>query len=141
MMHRNYIPGIIQNKWTMTRQWDYTTHRWNEAMVLTPLRVLLQMKKDEQNTNILLSYLKEISISPWRSSSNQDSLTRANLKKLQLELGLTLILYNLVAAYLKAEADKDKGDFWLNFMAFVVMRTQFESFTPYNLVDLYRTLK
>lgn len=141
MMHRNYIPGIIQNKWTMTRQWDYTTHRWNEAMVLTPLRVLLQMKKDEQNTNILLSYLKEISISPWQSSSKQDSLTRSNLKKLQLELGLTLILYNLVAAYLKAEADKDKDNFWLNFIAFVVMRTQFESFTPYNLVDLYRTLK
>lgn len=141
MMHRNYIPGIIQNKWTTTRQWDYTTHRWNEAAVLTPLRIFLQMKKDQQNTNILLSWLKEVSISPWKGSSKLDSLSKSNLRKLHMDLILTLVLYNLIAAYLKAEADDDKGDFWLNFFALVMMRTQFESFTPYNLVDLYRTLK
>lgn len=42
---------------------------------------------------------------------------------------------------MKEDADKDKKNKLLNFFAYVMARTAFETTAPYNLVDIYGTIK
>jgi len=52
-----------------------------------------------------------------------------------------MCLYPLIRNILKEEADKDKRNILLNLFAYVMARTAFETTAPYNLVDIYRTIK
>jgi len=50
-------------------------------------------------------------------------------------------LYPLIRNALKEDADKDKRNKLINFFAYVMARTAFETTAPYNLVDIYSTIK
>jgi hypothetical protein len=52
-----------------------------------------------------------------------------------------MCLYPLISNILKEEADKDKRNILLNLFAYVMARTAFETTAPYNLVDIYSTIK
>lgn len=52
-----------------------------------------------------------------------------------------MCLYPLIRNILKEEADKDKRNILLNLFAYVMARTAFETTAPYNLVDIYSTIK
>ena len=69
----------------------------------------------------------------------EDELTRTNMKKLKIELPLILGMWPFIS-YIQA-ADKDKKNKLLNLFAYVMARTSFESRAPYNLVDIYGTIK
>lgn len=59
MMHRQYIPIILQQSFTMDRQWDYQTQREVEAILKTPLRVFAQTWKDKSGADLLTTVLKQ----------------------------------------------------------------------------------
>lgn len=59
MMHRQYIPIILQQSFTMDRQWDYQTQREVEAILKTPLRVFAQTWKDKLGADLLTTVLKQ----------------------------------------------------------------------------------
>lgn len=137
MMHRQYIPIILQQSFTMDRQWDYQTQREVEAILATPLKVFAKTWKDKQGIDLFNTLLNQVFLN--RGFSNE--LDRTNIKKLKIEAALCLVLYPLIRDALKEDADKDKKNKLLNFFAYVMARTAFETTAPYNLVDIYGTIK
>jgi len=71
----------------------------------------------------------------------EDELTRTNMKKLKIELPLILGMWPFISYIVGQAADKDKKNKLLNLFAYVMARTSFESGAPYNLVDIYGTIK
>lgn len=39
MMHRQYLPVVLQERWLMTRQWDYQAQRYREGVFKTVVRL------------------------------------------------------------------------------------------------------
>lgn len=137
MMHRQYIPIILQQSFLMDRQWDYQTQREVEAILKTPFRVFSQTWKDYNGVELLTILLKQLFFNQGFSSE----LDRTNIKKLKIEAILCMGLYPLIRNALKEDADKDKRNKLINFFAYVMARTAFETTAPYNLVDIYSTIK
>lgn len=137
MMHRQYIPIILQQSFLMERQWDYQSQREVEAILRTPFRVFAQTWRDHSGADLALTLLNQV----FLNRGFDDELSRTNIKKLKIEAVLTIGLYPFIRAYLKDEADKDKRNILLNLFAYIMARTAFETTAPYNLVDIYRTIK
>lgn len=135
MMHRNYIPALLQERLTMKRQWDYTSQREVEALLQTPLRILAQVKKDHYTAKALKNAFKEI------TGFSQDPLTRSNIRKLIFETTMVFGLYPFIAAISNASADDDKDNKLKNLFAYVMLRTAFETRSAYTLIDIYSTIK
>lgn len=132
MMHRQYLPLAIQEKWTMDMQWDYTSQRYREGILKTPLRVFKLAKKDERNISFIKKFIEH---------SKSDIATKSNMKQLLIEGVLVLSIYPILRTMLNDAADDDRKDFWLNLFAYIMMRTSFEAGAPYNLIDIARTVK
>lgn len=141
MMHRQYIPLALQEKWTMDYQWDYTSQRYREAVMKTPLRVLSQVYKDGNNLSALEKVSKTFQILFGVKSGITDAATLANLRQLRIEAGLILAIYPLITMMTASWADKDKKNKWLNLFALIMARTQFESAAPYDFMGIARTVK
>lgn len=137
MMHRQYIPIIMQERWTMGKQWDYTSQRYVEGLLRTPLRVFGQIYKDRKNINVMSELFNKLVL----NKGFEDELTRTNMKKLKIELPLILGMWPFISYIVGQAADKDKKNKLLNLFAYVMARTSFESGAPYNLVDIYGTIK
>lgn len=137
MMHRQYIPIIIQERLTMERQWDYTSQRYVEGLLRTPLRVFSNIYKDRKNINVLETAFNNIIL----NKGFEDELTRTNIKKLKVELALIMGVYNTLAFVTSQAADDDRKNKLLNLFAYVMARTSFETKAPYNPIDIYSTIK
>lgn len=137
MMHRQYIPIIMQERWTMSKQWDYTSQRYVEGLLRTPLRVFSEIYKDKKGIDILTTSFNQLVL----NKGIQDELTRTNLKKLKVELSLILAMWPFIAYITGQAADDDKRNKLLNLFAYVMARTSFESGAPYKLTDVYSTIK
>lgn len=137
MMHRQYIPIIMQERWTMSKQWDYTSQRYVEGLLRTPLRVFSEIYKDKKGIDILTTSFNQLVL----NKGIQDKLTRTNLKKLKVELSLILAMWPFIAYITGQAADDDKRNKLLNLFAYVMARTSFESGAPYKLTDVYSTIK
>ena len=129
MMHRQYIPLLIQENFTMKRHWDYTTQKEVEALFQTPLRLFAKIYKDKMSTRAILNYIKN------------DNVTKSNLKKLLFEISMVLIIYPLITKAVINTADKDKKDILKQLFAYVMLRTAFESRSKYTINDIYGTIK
>ncbi|QOR57533.1 hypothetical protein [uncultured phage cr125_1] len=137
MMHRLYIPVIMLERWTMSKQWDYTSLRYVEGLLRTPLRVFSNIYKDNSGLSILTSTFNQLIL----NKGIEDELTRTNLKKLKIELTMILALWPFLAYITGLAADDDKRNKLLNLFAYVMARTSFESGAPYKLTDIYNTIK
>ena len=129
MMHRQYIPLLIQENFTMKRHWDYTSQREIEALFQTPLRLFSMLYKDKLTLKGLYNYIQN------------DPLTKGNLRKLAFELSMILVIYPLIVKAVTSEADDDKKDIIKNMFAYVMLRTAFESRSKYTINDIYGTIK
>ena len=129
MMHRQYIPLLIQENFTMKRHWDYTSQREIEALFQTPLRLFSMLYKDKLTLKGLYNYIQN------------DSVTKGNLRKLAFELSMILVIYPLIVKAVTSEADDDKKDILKNMFAYVMLRTAFESRSKYTINDIYGTIK
>lgn len=129
MMHRQYLPVIIQERW-MGRQYDYQTQRWKEGVFRTPVRLI--MEAVQHNENIITLYKK---------ASKEDPVIRENLAKIFYETGLWLILSNIIRPLCSSSADEDKRSIIKQILAYAIERTMFETLAPYNLIDIARVIK
>lgn len=132
MMHRQYIPLAVQEKWTMDKQYDYTTQRWQEASMKSVLRLFQANYKDQSN----LKYWQKVS-----KLYKEDEVIKYNVKRTAIESAFILALYPYLAFLLVEKADEDKKNKLLNLFAYIMLRTSFESGAPYNLLDIYSTIK
>ena len=137
MMHRQYIPIIMQERWTMSKQWDYTSQRYVEGLLRTPLRVFANIYNDKKGLDIMTTAFNQLIL----NKGIQDEMTRTNLKKLKVELSLILAMWPFIAYITGQAADDDKRNKLLNLFAYVMARTSFESGAPYKLTDVYSTIK
>lgn len=137
MMHRQYLPMIIQTQFTMSKQYDYTSKKYVEAVVKTPFRLFAEMYKDRQNVSIINSFVNQFIL----HRGFKTELDRTNMKKLKLEIPLVFLLYPFISFVVNASADDDKKNVVLQLFAYVMARTSLESKSPYNLIDVYKTIK
>lgn len=137
MMHRQYIPILMQERWTMEKQWDYTSQRYVEGLMRTPLRVFSQIYKDRKNINVMSELFNKFIL----NKGFEDELTRTNMKKLKIEIPMILAIWPFLSYTIGQAADEDKKNKLLNLFAYVMARTTFETGAPYNVVDVYNTIK
>lgn len=134
MMHRQYIPILIQENFTMKRHWDYTSQREVEALFQTPLRIFAKLYKDRFTIKAILRFFKDI-------FNSDDAVTKGNMRKLLFEMTMVLAIYPLITKAVTEDADRDKKNIILNLFAFVMLRTAFESRSKYTIDDIYGTIK
>lgn len=132
MMHRQFMPIIIQERFTQARQWDYSTQRYKEAIYRAPMTVMTAMYRDKRNLS-LLDKLKQ----------NMTTDQKYALKQLMVECCAMGMMHFLLAPLVEAWADDD-DEVWKKILAFIMMRTDFENImalTPWFAVDAIRTMK
>ena len=127
MMHRQYLPNLIQERLTMKKHYDYNTGTTREALYRTPYRVAKMLLKDWGQKKQILESL--------------DASDRANLKQIMTELPLLFVAYPLISTALSAEADDDKDNWLKQLCALLVVRSKFEAGAPYNVLDIINTVK
>lgn len=130
MMHRQYLPVILQERFLMSRQLDYQTRRYKEAVFQTPYRIFTQAI--EHNENILLAFRREFL---------SDPVARENIAKITTEISLWLLITQLLRPLISSSADDDKKNKLKQLFAYVTERTSFEIMAPYNVFDIARTVK
>lgn len=130
MMHRQYLPVILQERFLMSRQLDYQTRRYKEAVFQTPYRIFTQAI--EHNENILLAFRREFL---------SDPVVRENIAKITTEISLWLLINQLLRPLISSSADDDKKNKLKQLFAYVIERTSFEIMAPYNIFDIVRTVK
>lgn len=127
MMHRQYLPNLIQERLTMKKHYDYNTGTTREALYRTPLRVAKMLIKDWGQKKQILESL--------------DASDKANLRQIMTELPLLFVAYPLISMALSAEADDDKDNWLKQLCALLVVRSKFEAGAPYNVLDIINTVK
>lgn len=130
MMHRQYLPVILQERYTMSRQYDYQTQRWKEAVFRTPIRLITEAIKNNENL-----------IDKFKYEINNDPVVRENLAKIVYEAALWIILAKIIRPLLASSADDDKKNILKQILAYAIDRTTFETLAPYNLADMARVIK
>lgn len=121
-MFRNYIPGLINDRVLMKKQYDYNTGMTREALYRTLFRVIPMLIKD------------------WNTRKQLDSSDIGNLKQVGYELSMIVMLQMVLKPILVDMADDDKDDWVINFLALLVTRSGFEYANQYNAIDLLNTL-
>lgn len=127
MMHRQYLPSIIQERFTMKKHYDYNTDTTREALYRTPLRVASLLFKD-------MNVKKN-----WRESLDESD--RGNLRQVGAELVLIAVVYPLLAQAMSNAADDDKDNWLKQLCALLAVRSKFEAGAPYNVLDIVNTVK
>lgn len=130
MMHRQYLPVIIQERYTMSRQYDYQTKRWKEGVFRTPVRLIEDAIA--HNESIIKAY---------KRLSKEDPTVRENLAKLFYETTLWLMLAKIIRPLCSGSADDDKRNIIKQILAYAIERSSFEVIAPYNVVDMLRVIK
>ena len=130
LMHRQYIPLILQERFSMTRQWDYNERRWREAYYRVPFAIAAAVWKDKRN------------ISTWSKIKQHTSQDRVFNSRFLLSEITLLTLFNFVFKPLMRNwADEDMDNMWKQYLAFITVRTSFELTAPYNVPDIMNTIK
>lgn len=130
MMHRQYLPVILQERWMMERQWDYQAQRYREGVFKTVVRLF-----EQANTN------NEGLIKTYKRLNQEDGTVRENLARLFYESVLYTGIIFLLRPLLEKSADDDKRNIIKQLLAYVIIRAQFETLAPYNLYDMASIVK
>lgn len=130
MMHRQYLPVVLQERWLMTRQWDYQAQRYREGVFKTVVRLF--DNAIENNENVIKTY---------KRLNQEDPLVRENLARLVFEGILYGGLVWFLRPLLEQSADDDKKNIIKQLLAYTIIRSQFETLAPYNLLDMASIIK
>lgn len=136
MMHRQYFPVILQERYTMSYQYDYQTQRYKEALLRTPFRLLAEGWEGDTRVERLLNSLKYS-----RRAFLNDPVARENLKKVPIEIGLWSMLYFWLVPLISSSADDDRRNWLKQLLAYVMERTTFEVMAGYNVKDMFQLIK
>ena len=133
MMHRQFMPIILQERWVQNRQWDYSSQRYKEALFRVPFSIISAIRRDTRNISLWQKYMQ---------NSTYDQ--RRVIRQLSLELIGVHILHFFLMPIAKAWADDDKDNILKQLLAFALVRTDFEtmmSSTPWAIQDAISTIK
>lgn len=127
LMHRQYLPQLIQERYLMDKHWDYSMQRYREAVYRTVFRLSWGMMKDIANLR-----------NPFHKLDTSD---KANMKQFALEMLLIHVITPLISQLFTDAADDDPKNLVLQELALIAVRSKFEIGTPYNPTDIYNTFK
>lgn len=130
MMHRQYLPVILQERYTMSRQYDYQQQRWREGVFRTPFRLFHEAQL--QNKSILQTY---------KEMSKSDPLVRENMARIVYEIASYNLIGFVIRPFFQRLADEDRRNWLKQLLAYVIERTSFEVYAPYNLADMAKVVK
>ncbi len=130
MMHRQYFPVLLQERYTMSRQLDYQTQRWREATFRTPFRIIHDAMDDKINLWVA-----------FKRAYTNDPAARENLKKVPIELTIWTTMLYLLIPLLSSSADDDRRNWLLQLITYALEKTTFEISAPWNLLDLISLVK
>lgn len=130
MMHRQYLPIIIQERFGMALQYDYQMRKYREALFLSLSRVAKEAIEVDDG---IIRHIKK--------SYKNDIAFRENIRKLFFEIGMWIILSQIIRPIVTSSADDDKKNIIKQMLAFIIERTTFETLAPYNVLDMFNTLK
>lgn len=135
MMHRQYIPVVLSERYFMSYQYDPNLDRYREAVVSTIWRYIQKVYQDRNVYGLLNSAIRNY------KKFNRDNATRASIKQGITELTLLLGVLPQITSFMLANADENDDSWWAKFLAYIAMRVEFESKSPYNLLDIVNTIK
>ena len=135
MMHRQYIPVVLSERYFMSYQYDPNLDRYREAVVSTIWRYIQKVYQDRNVYGLLNSAIRNY------KEFNRDNATRASIKQGITELTLLLGVLPQITSFMLANADENDDSWWAKFLAYIAMRVEFESKSPYNLLDIVNTIK
>lgn len=135
MMHRQYIPVVLSERFFMSYQYDPNLDRFREAIVSTVWRFVQKVYQDRKVYGLLGSAIKNY------KEFNKDNATKASIKQGIIELTLLLGVLPQLTSFMVTNAEDNDDSWWAKFLAYVCMRFEFESKSPYNLLDLVNTIK
>lgn len=132
MMHRQYIPVVLSERFTLEYQYDPNLNRYREAVTRSVWRYISAVHSDRKELG-----LYKAMVNNWTN----DVVIRSNARQALTEAILLLGVLPQLTAFMLKWADEDDENWFKKFFAYVAMRTQFESTSPYNIFDLYNTIK
>ena len=135
MMHRQYIPVVLSERWTMQRQYDPNLDRYRAAIVGTIWEYISKVYRDRKTLGWIQSAIQNY------KEFRQDNATRASIKQGIVDLVMLSVVMPLVVNLMKDIVDDNDDNWWAKFLLYVTMRTKFESTSPYNLLDIINTVK
>ena len=135
MMHRQYIPVVLSERYFMSYQYDPNLDRYREAVVSTVWRYIQKVYQDRNIYGLLNSAIRNY------KEFNRDNATKASIKQGITELTLLLGILPQITIFMLTNADENDDSWWAKFLAYIAMRTEFESKSPYNLLDIINTIK
>lgn len=133
MMHRQFMPIILQERWVQNRQWDYGSQRYKEALFRVPFSIINAMRKDNRNIKLYQKYMQ---------NSTPDQ--RKAILQLGIEMTMLAGLHWALLPIIKSWADDDKDSIIRQLIAFALIRTDFETLmnvTPWAVSDAINTIK
>lgn len=132
MMHRQYIPVVLSERFTLEYQYDPNLNRYREAITKSVWRYISAVHSDRKELG-----LYKAMVNNWTN----DIVIRSNARQALTEAILLLGILPQLTAFMLKWADEDDENWFKKFFAYIAMRTQFESTSPYNIFDLYNTIK
>lgn len=129
MMHRQYLPVILQERYLMTKQFDYQSQTWREGIFQSPIRLI--QTASIQNQSILKTF---------KQLYRNDPVFRENILKIGFEIMSFQIIDFLIKPFIQRWADEDKRNWLKQLLAYVIERTSFEVYAPYNLFDMMKII-
>lgn len=135
MMHRQYIPVVLSERYFMSYQYDPNLDRYREAVVSTIWRYIQKVYQDRNVYGLLNSAIRNY------KEFNRDNATRASIKQGITELTLLLGVLPQITSFMLVNADENDDNWWAKFLAYIAMKVEFESKSPYNLLDIVNTIK
>lgn len=135
MMHRQYMPVVLSERFFYKYQYDPNLDRYREAVVSTIWRYFGAVIKDYKTYGLLNSAIRNY------KQFNQNHATRASIRQGITDAALILLILPQITQFLLDYSDENDDNWWAKFLAYCAMRTEFESGSPYNVPDMLSTIK
>lgn len=135
MMHRQYMPVVLSERFFYKYQYDPNLDRYREAVVATIWRYFGAVIKDYKTYGLLNSAIRNY------KQFSQNHATRASIRQGLTDAALILLILPQITSFLLDYSDDNDDNWWAKFLAYCAMRTEFESKSPYNIPDMLSTIK
>lgn len=146
LTHRQYLPLMLQDRLFGEMVWDMDTQQYQGGVFRTAALVLLCMWDGIKAGSIAQgreTYNKYFNDNSTVASSLKSRARRYQLRQILAEYAsYKLILSPLVSMLCSyADDDEQKNDKLLQLLAYIMVRTRWEAFTPYRTDDIFNNLK
>lgn len=133
MMHRQFLPLIMQERFMQDRIWDYNTQRYREGLLKAPITLIQGIYRDKRNLSFVHKFKDQLTY-------DRKVLLKQLIVENMILSSLAYIIYPMIVHW----AEKDDDDWRKRLIQFILMRTIQESkiaMTYWALPDVLNNIK